>query len=190
MTVMKKDKDKVMKAFNSLKEQIDLANSGKISFSEVFHKININDFLPDGEIIPTIWSIEHLRDRFPFYTTDQQLTACLESMSGLLNMVSVDAGWEFINSIIKDVYREQNVPILHIDYLTPKDKQFIEQHIYPAFKANGYPMVEIYGNRCHVIHKIDWDNMREQIAEWNLKYKLHLTACFYICKSSELKQAY
>lgn len=187
MTVIQSDKERVMKAFNSLKEQINRAKKGEISFSEVLYHLNIHNFLPDGDLIPTIWSIEDIRDRFPFYTTDEQLTAHLNSIKIGLQIASIETGWDVIRSQLGDVYEDKNEPILHIQHLTPKDQRFLQKHIYPAFQAQGYPVVEYYGNLCHVIPQRLWDNVKKQIEEWNVKHKLQLTACFYTCKTSELR---
>ncbi|MFT9494341.1 MULTISPECIES: hypothetical protein [Bacillota] len=89
-------KEKVLTLQNKLNELVDKANNNEIPYENIFNHIRIRDFLPETEMIATIWNIEDLREKFPEDTPDHVLISALRQISGMLQDVAVTAGHEVI----------------------------------------------------------------------------------------------
>ncbi|WP_268626969.1 hypothetical protein [Paenibacillus alvei] len=90
----------VMEVYKKLTDQIERAENGQISFSEVFNKFSGRDFLPQYTIVPTSWHIDDIRDRFPEGTSNEELMVELLKIERVLSESAKANGWEVINDCL------------------------------------------------------------------------------------------
>lgn len=84
---------------------------------------------------------------------------------------------------------DQQEYVLFLGYLLPRDLDFKYKQAFPKLQELGYPIVLHEGDMTHIVPKSDWEKVHKLIIQWNVKYKVNLTADFYECRTSDLKPA-
>jgi hypothetical protein len=94
-------KNKLIGVKNRLIESLERAEDGEITFEVALENISPRDILTETTIIPTMWSIDDLRDKFPEHTSDRILTLALKDLERALQDASVRVGHEVIEDILE-----------------------------------------------------------------------------------------
>lgn len=89
------DRDRVYRVLQTIQQSIQDAEEGKISFSQVFNRLDIRHCLPEYTVLPTTWHIDDLEVELgTLNLSPDELFDHLKAMS--LEDAAIRAGWDCI----------------------------------------------------------------------------------------------